>query len=527
MNIATADCETDPFKHNRIPKPFAWGYYDGSFNHFKSTIDFVNFIKSKQVVVYVHNGGKFDFHFLMPHLNHANCLIINNRMVAAKIGKAEIRDSYAILPFSLDSYQKVKIDYAKFESDVRDNHMHEIIDYLRSDCTNLYNIVLSFVNNYGSQYTLASSAVTTLKNKFLVKVENTNKNHYERFSKFYFGGRVECFAKGIIKGDIKCIDINSAYPYAMTKDHPQGSHFIISDSWNGDPTAFLEIECSSYGAFLQKSKCGLKPIYTNDVIPLSVTGWELKAGLELNLIDNLKINKVYTFFRRRNYKDYVNHFYHLKKTAKTKEDRLFSKLFLNTLYGKFAQNPENFNVYKIIKPKEANKYFSQGFMPYRPALFDASAPLVISKPSTKGKYYNIATGASITGCVRAILLKAIALTEEPLYCDTDSIFFKGKSNALIGDELGQWKVEDSFTSMAIGGKKLYSAKSVSGIYKTASKGARLSPQDIYKVAKGDSIPFKSDTPIFSVKNGIYFQDKVISNTTNVFIKSKNLLRSQL
>ncbi len=27
--IAAFDFETDPFKHDRIPKPFSWGFYNG------------------------------------------------------------------------------------------------------------------------------------------------------------------------------------------------------------------------------------------------------------------------------------------------------------------------------------------------------------------------------------------------------------------------------------------------------------------------------------------------------------------
>ena len=67
--IWTIDCETDPFKIGRVPKPFLRGAFDGQeYFEFENTIDLVNFIKDKPDIFYAHNGGKFDFHFLADHI---------------------------------------------------------------------------------------------------------------------------------------------------------------------------------------------------------------------------------------------------------------------------------------------------------------------------------------------------------------------------------------------------------------------------------------------------------------------------
>jgi len=63
--VWACDCETDPFDHGAEIRPFIWGLYDGKeFWTFNSTISFVQFVRSKRIILYAHNGGKFDFMFL-------------------------------------------------------------------------------------------------------------------------------------------------------------------------------------------------------------------------------------------------------------------------------------------------------------------------------------------------------------------------------------------------------------------------------------------------------------------------------
>ena len=67
--IATIDAETDPFKKGRVPKPFLWGWFDGKdYREFTDTRKAVAFIKKQNCICYAHNGGKFDFHYLLAYL---------------------------------------------------------------------------------------------------------------------------------------------------------------------------------------------------------------------------------------------------------------------------------------------------------------------------------------------------------------------------------------------------------------------------------------------------------------------------
>ena len=74
--IAVVDSETDPFKYGRVPAPFIWGYYNGNeYHYFNTTYELVEFLKPRNEIIYAHNGGKFDWHFVLPYLEDGQEII--------------------------------------------------------------------------------------------------------------------------------------------------------------------------------------------------------------------------------------------------------------------------------------------------------------------------------------------------------------------------------------------------------------------------------------------------------------------
>ena len=205
--FATIDCETDPFLHNRIPTPFIWGFYsDGFYKQFYSTNLLIEYIKEFDGVIYAHNGGKFDFHFLLDALEpEQEIMIINGRLAKFKIGKAEMRDSYLLLPVPLAAYKKDEFDYTKLESRNREKFKAEIEEYLFNDCKYLYDIIQRSYQDYGVHLTLAGSAFSFWHKNYsqLDSVPRSPKNYFKFFRPYYYGGRVECFKKGIISTPFK------------------------------------------------------------------------------------------------------------------------------------------------------------------------------------------------------------------------------------------------------------------------------------------------------------------------------------
>ena len=86
--IAVVDAETDPFKKGRIPAPFLWGFYDGStYEKFTSTDELIIYLYDKPIIVYAHNGGKFDWHFVLDYIDpYTKVQIINGRIAKFRTG---------------------------------------------------------------------------------------------------------------------------------------------------------------------------------------------------------------------------------------------------------------------------------------------------------------------------------------------------------------------------------------------------------------------------------------------------------
>jgi hypothetical protein len=154
--IITIDCETDPFKHGRVPKPFIWGAYDGeTFLYWRDTIEFLKWLSKQKVIAYAHNGGKFDFMFLLPLLKElglakSRVKIINGRFAEMSIGFARLRDSFSIVPVALGKIKKTEVNYDLFEENVREDHMDTvIIPYLHDDCRDLLDVVIAYRNAAG------------------------------------------------------------------------------------------------------------------------------------------------------------------------------------------------------------------------------------------------------------------------------------------------------------------------------------------------------------------------------------------
>jgi len=509
--IAVIDSETDPFKRDRIPEPFIWGFKDAErFLLFRETSSIIDFLRDQRIVVYAHNGGKFDYHFVLRYLpEFAEVKIISGRLVSFTIGECEFRDSMSILPIALVEYQKDEFDYAKMEKNVRAKHMPEIEAYLKSDCENLFSLVSTFRDNYGAHLTLAGSAMAQWR-KIAGKVPNLGETYHAVFQPFYFGGRVEFYRRGIIEDPVEIADINSAYPFAMLHEHPYGENYETSDNpTNAEINAadFLTLTAPGNGAFAFRNDDHSTSFPNDgDLYTFNTTKWEFRAALDNGLNQNdFIVSKTFRFYEHIDFRPYVEKWFAVKNAAKESGDKanyLIAKLFLNSLYGKFGANPERYKEHIILSPdlveaSEIDEYKFGGMLgPW--ALMER--PLA----EEKRRYYNVATAASITGFVRAVLYRALRSVENPLYCDTDSITYAGKSGLTIGPEIGKWEIEGRSNYGAIVGKKLYAFKLETSEWKIATKGARLTPQEIIEIAKGGEITWKNDAPTFSPHKAPYF-----------------------
>jgi hypothetical protein len=513
------DCETDPFAWERVPQPFIWDAFDGE-EHFttRSTGDFIAWLSGQNAVAYAHNGGKFDFHFLLDALApDTKIMVVNGRIAKMQIGKCELRDSWMLFPVPLAAYQKDEIDYSIMEKSTREEHIEEITRYLHGDTRYLWQLLQAQREEYGQKLTLAGSAFDVWKSKFSggKKPPKTYKGFFDEYRPFYYGGRVQCFHKGIVKEPFQVFDINSAYPSAMLNEHPYGNTMTVSGTFDESCPGLQFVECMaiSDGAFPFREKDGSLTFPADGVTRhYKVTGWEFARALELERVKIIRVERVHKFLDSIDFSDYVHHFYAEKARHKggDKAKYLLAKLYLNSLYGKFGQNPEKHRDYTLIEPWYIEDYVNDG------AIFEGELGqlALISRPVAEHKqqYFNVATAASITGWVRAFMFDAICKADGVLYCDTDSIACRSFGGEL-GKELGQWDKEGDFDAGAIAGKKLYAFKYLGqDKYKISSKGAKLNHKDIFSIAKGEEVLYKNIAPTFSIGKDTAFIERKIRMT---------------
>lgn len=530
----TIDCETDPFLFGRIPEPFLWGVYDGGNNRyweFETMDAAVDHCAQHDVLVYAHNGGKFDFHFMSKRLvPNRPLLVINGRLAKFRIGKCEFRDSYTILPVALRQYQKTDIEYWKLERPVRHQHMDEIRAYLKSDCVNLWNLVNGFEQEFGRHLTQASAAMRIWQRRSGRRAPRSGVAHYEQFAPFYYGGRVQCFKAGDHAVPAASVDIRSAYPAAMLSAHPISLDFV---SGTRDPDfgrdeygpCFFKVRCVARGAFPYRALNKMLYFPSDETRrEYTVTGWELQAALETGTVKDLEILSWTRFNECIDFSDYVHYFWNERKKAKASGDvgRVhYCKIFMNGLYGKFAADPREYHNYTLRPHSDlaAVVEASQDFSFFREWLM-----VVEEMRREKYYFYNIATAASITGLVRANLWRAILKAETPFYCDTDSITALGFRGLDIGDELGQFGIEGQYDRVIVCGKKLYAFHKLGRPWddslelgqknwKKATKGARLTAQELAAIAAGAEVEFRPEVPTFSVRtNEPRFTKRVLKIT---------------
>ena len=547
--LACCDAETDPFSKDRaannlVPMPFVWGFWDGgimddakSFYHFDTTDAFVEFIRDKEFVIYAHNGGRFDFHYLKNYVEEFDeIMVIAGRIARFKIGIAEFRDSWNILPVPLAMYQKQSQDFSIHEASERNKpeNRARILDYLESDCRNLFEIVTAYRARFGPGMTLAGGSMRELNrmNDKPLPRHNTRK-FYDDYHPYYFGGRVECFKTGIIDRPFKVVDINSAYPFAMLHEHPYVHRAQVTEGDARDgltrgqiETGFFDVSCVAHGAFPWKDPIGLVDdgalIFPTDetVRDYRVTGWELLAGIETGAVENMTVTQSHIFDVTTNFRKFVLNLYAERKAAKAAGDKagdLLCKLALNSSYGRFAIAPFRFKDYQLfpidkigwLHPDNYDDWQDVDGRAWTFAGFFGRHVLGQSPiPEKRWRFFNVATAASITGFVRAYLWRAICRCSGVLYCDTDSIAAV-KTPLDLGDDLGQWEIEGRFTRAGIAGKKLYSFRYCDADrpkdkhgnlvrYKIASKGVRLTAMEIESVARGGTVTYSPEAPTYKV-----------------------------
>lgn len=504
--IAVIDFETDPFQVDRIPEPFCCEFYSDEICEWfwgdDCASDLIRFLEtlSEPHLIYAHNGGKFDFHFLFDEIENP-ALIINGRIVECHIGIHTLRDSYAILPVPLSAYEKMEFDYEKMERHSREKYKSHILEYLHSDCVSLFDLVSAFVDQFGPRMTIGGTAMRELKK--LHPFASCGSQHDAKFRPYYFGGRVQCFRGGLLEGPFKLVDANSMYMAAMKNArHPGNGSFLLTDEMpeTFERPFFLRFEGLNRGALPAKNDHG-NLTFEKTEGEFFACSHEIEAALELGLIRIDNILECHVSQSWINFPDFVDFCNDKKAEWKgvNQGQYLIWKLLGNSGYGRFAINPENFEDWHIHRDFGNEELLeAQGFEQKT----DWESIELWAKPAQikEEDFCDVAIAASITSAARAILLRGLHNATDPIYCDTDSIICRDFAGDIHPTRLGAWDLEKTANYAAIAGKKLFAlyddpnGKAV----KLSSKGGTLDLQEMIKICKGESVLYENIAPTFSL-----------------------------
>jgi len=241
------------------------------------------------------------------------------------------------------------------------------------------------------------------------------------------------------------LDIISAYPKSM-QDLPSFSNHKLYKrfSGHGDIKSVPE-----YGIYRIKGKtkvCKWPIIYDHkfkpicgDVLEIWITGFELNEAIKSK---EIKIDSITGFFYEHEkdlepspFKSYIDEFFIKKETAKSESERLFYKIMMNSLYGKFIQTTDH-----------------EGLKGFRDLLYDIeNEQLSSERYIIAGGLFNPFIASMITGKVRAQIHR-MEHKYKALHTATDGIFTQQKPKETFG--LGGEKI-DCFGDLLLLRNKCY------------------------------------------------------------------------
>lgn len=488
MDKYTADFETttDP-DDCRV---WLWGLYNietDEFDHGTDLDAFFERFRKKSRTVYFHNL-KFDGEFILYWLfkngyeyydetrklpERTFTTLISDtgqwytirvcmRRTKSQVVLLTINDSMKLLPFSVDriaksfklDMMKGTIDYTRYREPGYTPTDHEV-EYVKNDVAIVATALKHLFIENMTAITIGANALKDYKRVFGEKnfERHFPSPEYDRdIRKSYRGGFTYLNPKYANReiGAGVVLDVNSLYPYVMyDRPMPIGEGVFYEGEY---------APVDDYPLYVQMIKCqfDLKPghiptiqiktasMYFNPVeyvttsgreeITLCMTSVDLKLFFDHYHVYNIEYLGGWQFHATEGlFDDYIDKWTAAKSKAKIEENSglyILAKLMLNSLYGKFATNPN-------VKAKVPVYDPEHGFVHLKIVEQDDRAPVYLP------------VGTFITAYAREITIRtAQSVYDRFIYADTDSLHLTGvemPGNIEIdGARLGAWDHEFTF-----------------------------------------------------------------------------------
>ena len=312
------------------------------------------------------------------------------------------------------------------------------IEYCQRDTEITWKFVYEMLRRYDEMQldlreTLPGMALQLFKNQFYLDPWPTvTRMDKEFFRQGYYGGRVEVYHFGLLRGPIHHYDVNSLFPSVMKeKQYPDidgGPRYTSSPDFSNEGMAEVDIVVpqSTYPSLPSRGYGEL--VYAWGALNGTWTYPELRAAIQRGA----KITRVYSAIEYgpmrhgEPFGKYVDYCYGRRLKGTHDLDKVFWKLMMNSLYGKFGQSEGG--VRMIVQDVEKTQE--------RPA-----------------PHANVLWAAYVTSHARVRLLEFLEETSECFYTDTDSLFTRDELPTSM--KLGKLKWEGTAGYTQFYGNKLY------------------------------------------------------------------------
>jgi len=386
---------------------------------------------------------------------------------------------------------KGQVDFSSVDNDT-------LMRYCIHDTELLEQFMIDFVSfvvthNLGAfKYTIASQAMTAFRTTFMDTAPfiHDHKPSLRLERSAYHGGRTEAFYIGHKNhSQYYKLDVNSMYPYAMVQSELP---IELMGYTENVPVSYLQHRLKRWYVIADVTLHIDKPAFCvirNGKLVFPIGEYRTclhHAELEYLLTNGtvLHIHRCAIYKKGRLFDKYVQTFYQLKNLyglQKLSSWRYITKLFLNSLYGKFGQKePHREYLGTVDYP---------GIM--RIPVLDLDSGVSGSELYWYGNHYREykegetrfscpAIAGAITAVARMRLFELIELAglENVLYVDTDSLIvnsigYERLTSQCDNERLGYLKLEDTDNQVTIFGAKDYEFAG-----HTHKKGVPLSAKEL-------------------------------------------------
>lgn len=364
--------------------------------------------------------------------------------------------------------------------------------------------------------------------------------------------------KHISDNKLNLFDINSSYPYAMTKaipvellktiTYPYGGQSITSEYLVIQDTTLYQVmglewdESTRIPTIPKRTQDGLNHTIKHDYIDY-IWGCELRLAISTGKIKFGLITKKFEFRSERIFETYVDELYE-KRRKRCKEvgdlvgDKLY-KLLLNSLYGKFGQKlyPQK----KIVD--ESGLLFYASYIISPPTYVGEDLwSITVDEYATDSDFksdedqisvvensvsnigFLIHIASYVAACGRTNLMKGVIEAggyDNVYYMDTDSLIIKGElpADMVNPSVLGMWAKEyENIHTFIAPAKKMYYIEGFKPngekYFKCKSKGlseGSLTKQDYVKLINDGAIANVNGGEKWTRKHGYVVKQDNIKN----------------